>query len=549
MLAHPNPIPDSKKSAKLKTRLKVVAGGVLSFAILFALVAFGFDFYPAPAALKAAISESEEVISPPLITSIIPLSGQAGDLIYINGKNFSPAALENTVKIGNKTAKISTVGYATGDTMTIVAIVPSIETAGDYPFTVTTVDGTAIGATSFTIIGESEVGGVPQITQLDPLGGAPKSTLYIHGTNFSVTAEENIVEFARIGGSTVQPIKVEVVYLDGERTLKVPVPPRAASGRVSVTVGGIVADSGFDFTVLRAATSADDPQITSLSSSNVEFGEKIVVKGKNLIDPKTGVTEVSVAFDEVAAKIKNFSVDLEGNDALLVEVPVNARSGYLTITRAGKTAFSPAPIIVLSAPIELETDITELIQPIAEPVLEPVFEPIAELVEPEAPIEAVEPISFAPDSPADLTAKIADGAIRLSWSAADLPTEYSIYYSTMSGHYLHRLPAGGTTEILVNENLSAGTRYFFVVTASDAAGHESEPSREVSVIAPSQIAPVIAAAFAPAAPPPSAFLHAAARPPQLSKQGPAETLLFAGILTALATGLFWARRKFTTKRA
>lgn len=73
------------------------------------------------------------------------------------------------------------------------------------------------------------------------------------------------------------------------------------------------------------------------------------------------------------------------------------------------------------------------------------------------------------------------GSAVLEWDpvvAADL-AGYRIHYGTATGSYPHTVDAGTSTTHTLN-NLGAGSRYYFVVTAVDTSGQESGHSNEVS---------------------------------------------------------------------
>lgn len=77
--------------------------------------------------------------------------------------------------------------------------------------------------------------------------------------------------------------------------------------------------------------------------------------------------------------------------------------------------------------------------------------------------------------------------VSMSWNANtdnDL-AGYRVYYGTASGSYPHSLDAGNATTVEIGD-LSADTTYYFIVTAYDTSGNESEPSDEVSVSIPSE---------------------------------------------------------------
>ena len=79
-------------------------------------------------------------------------------------------------------------------------------------------------------------------------------------------------------------------------------------------------------------------------------------------------------------------------------------------------------------------------------------------------------------------------SVALNWQAPTTNTDgspavdlsgYKIYYGTSAGSYPNSVDAGSVTTYTFN-NLSAGTTYYFVITAYDSSGVESDPSVEVS---------------------------------------------------------------------
>jgi hypothetical protein len=73
------------------------------------------------------------------------------------------------------------------------------------------------------------------------------------------------------------------------------------------------------------------------------------------------------------------------------------------------------------------------------------------------------------------------GVITLSWNPNNEPdlAGYKIYYGTVSREYSEVIDAGNVTTYRI-EGLSPEVRYFFAITAYDAAGNESDFSQEVS---------------------------------------------------------------------
>ena len=75
----------------------------------------------------------------------------------------------------------------------------------------------------------------------------------------------------------------------------------------------------------------------------------------------------------------------------------------------------------------------------------------------------------------------------LTWtgSAGTAMTGYRVYYGPASGAYLQAKGAGipvGPAETYVVSGLSAGTLYYFAVTAVNASGNESAYSNEASKV-------------------------------------------------------------------
>ena len=77
--------------------------------------------------------------------------------------------------------------------------------------------------------------------------------------------------------------------------------------------------------------------------------------------------------------------------------------------------------------------------------------------------------------------------VSMSWNANtdnDL-AGYRVYYGTASGSYSYSLDAGNATTVEIGD-LIADTTYYFIVTAYDISGNESDPAEEVSVSIPAE---------------------------------------------------------------
>ena len=75
--------------------------------------------------------------------------------------------------------------------------------------------------------------------------------------------------------------------------------------------------------------------------------------------------------------------------------------------------------------------------------------------------------------------------VSLTWKASRGATHYNVYRSEISGGYYASI---GSTENpgLTDMNVDPGATYYYVCTAVDAAGRESDFSNEARVMIPSE---------------------------------------------------------------
>ncbi len=172
-------------------------------------------------------------ISPPTITSFNPASGGAGNLITINGSNFSTTAAANVVKFNGVKASV-----LSSTASTIVVSVP--ETAATGTVTVSVIGRTANSPSPFTVIP------VPKISSFIPTMGGPGTSVTITGINFSSTPPDDLV---KINGVTA------TVTSASPTSLVVSVPPSATTGYISVTVNEQTGTSAKGFIVPPITTS------------------------------------------------------------------------------------------------------------------------------------------------------------------------------------------------------------------------------------------------------------------------------------------------------
>lgn len=101
-------------------------------------------------------------------------------------------------------------------------------------------------------------------------------------------------------------------------------------------------------------------------------------------------------------------------------------------------------------------------------------------------VHAASSDNVAPDVPTDLSAAdVPDdngGAIALGWSAVDGVDHYTVYRSATSGSGYAKLADVTGAMQYTDATATRGTRFYYVVTASDAAGNESAYSVEADAV-------------------------------------------------------------------
>src|SRR5205807_474769 len=253
----------------------------------------------------ASSSGSFTVLNPPTITGFTPVSGPAGTSVTISGATFIGAT---AVQFGATGA-----GFTVNSATAIQATVPAGASSG--PIRVTTPDGTASSASSFTVLNP------PTITSFTPVSGPAGTSVTISGTNFTGATA------VRFGGTSA------VFTVNSATAIQATVPAGASSGPISVTTPGGTTNSASSFTVV------NPPTITSFAPSSGPAGTSVTISGTNF----TGAT--AVRFNGTSA---NFTVT--SATAIDATVPAGASSGPISVTTPDGTASSASSFTVPNSP-------------------------------------------------------------------------------------------------------------------------------------------------------------------------------------------------------
>jgi hypothetical protein len=257
-----------------------------------------------------ACSDEDPTTANPQVKSFTPeTGGPVGTYVTISG-NFFGVKKDNTVTFNGAQA---TVISATANTIT--TLVPPGASTG--PITVV-VDGyTGATKSSFTVTSGTPP---PAIVSIDPStgNGGEGTEVTIKGYNFSATAANNLVQF--VGEPPVEgapaPLLTATVSGASATELKVKAPAGTRTGKIKVTVGGVLTSSPVDFGVL-------DPIVENFTPKFSIVGGTVIVTGKNFSKVPAGNV---VTFNGTPA------IPVEASStSLSVLVPAGATTGKIKV--------------------------------------------------------------------------------------------------------------------------------------------------------------------------------------------------------------------------
>jgi hypothetical protein len=267
----------------------------------------------------AASATNFTILNQPTITGFSPASGVVGTAVTITGTNFTGAT---AVKFNSTAAASFTVD---SDTQ-ITATVASGSTTGKI--TVTTPNGTATSAASFTVIVPA-----PTISSFNPTSGAVGTAVVITGTNFT-------------GATSVKFNGTSATFTVNNSTqITATVASGSTTGPISVTTAGGTATSATNFTVIIPA-----PTITGFNPTTGPVGTAVVITGTSF----TGTTAVAINGKAVSVFTVNSSTQITAT------VASGTTSGKITVTTPGGTATSATNFTVTSGGTTLDLSIDGL---------------------------------------------------------------------------------------------------------------------------------------------------------------------------------------------
>lgn len=246
-------------------------------------------------------------VKPSVIYGIVPTHGVVGDTIEIRGRGMNA---QNVTFAPGVTALILPGGGA----RTVRVVVP-VGTA-DGPVTIQNY----INDKQLILPTPQDFLIYPNIAEMTPLSGYAGIAVTLSGHNFSPVAEDNIVRF---NGQQA------VVTKATTNELLVTVPAGVTTGPVSIAVNGRETP-GPVFT----ATSEGTPIVLAMSPRSGRAGSRVQLDGINFGETVAGNT-VRFAGNATATIISASATQL------VVEVPPQAITGTVTITKDGKTGVAP----------------------------------------------------------------------------------------------------------------------------------------------------------------------------------------------------------------
>lgn len=247
-------------------------------------------------------------LKPTVIDLISPEHGVVGDTIEIDGKGMSATGVEFAPAVsGMLLTDLS-------NSRKLRVIVPPGAVDGIVKIANRITSGDVIFQTPqpFQVY--------PDIKDVGPLSGYEGTPVTITGFNFSATTADNVVSFNGTPATVTQA---------STRELVVTAPAGFSSGPLTVTINGRTA-TGPTFSIAEPGA----PIVYSISPKSGAVGGRVLITGINF-----GTTQ--------AANIVKFAGNVQAvvvsatASQIIAEVPANAQSGQITVTKEGKIGVGP----------------------------------------------------------------------------------------------------------------------------------------------------------------------------------------------------------------
>ncbi len=455
-----------------------------------------------------AVSDRDFTVLPvpsPVITGISPENGPVGTAVTVSGTNLaSPTGLMQVVRFNGVPAKILSAYVGS-----VQVSVPAGATTG--PVTVTTEAGTGASPANFTVTAAS----LPSIQSVSPTSGGAGTPVSIAGRYFAPTAVPPVVRFngARAG------------VLDWSDTTVVTVVPAGAStGRITVTTDVGTGSSPADFAVspqigivpssvrtgpggtvdlAASAAGAADPSVTwMIQETDGGTFSRIAATAATYIAPSVPgtyhIVAASIAYPAVCATA---TVTVLPAPTIIDVTPLSGGPGT-TVTATG-TGFSPLgnpPAMFIAGIAVPASRWTDTMAQFAVPA-GAVSGPVSVATDWGSAVSGVTfTVTGSPAPPVPPSALVAlpgETSNVLTWADSPGASSYNVYWSTSPGVTKAtgtRIP--GSQSPYTHAGLATWTTYYYVVTASNAAGESTESpeaSAQPRILPPPAPMPVTAA--------------------------------------------------------
>ncbi len=250
-----------------------------------------------------------ELIGPePTITDFTPASGPAGTAVTIVG-----SALVGATAVAFN--GVNAASFTVDSDTQISAVVPVGATTG--PIAVTTPEGAAISAETYTVLGDP----LPTITSFSPQSGGIGASVTVNGQNLSGATS------VTFGGTNAT-----FTISNSGRRITVVVPAGAVSGPIVITTPGGTAASAGVFTVV------PPPAITGVAPISGPAGSSVTITGTNF----AGATAVMFG-----GRSASFTVNAAGTQITATVPRLKPGAVSISVTTAGGTATGGAPFTVI----------------------------------------------------------------------------------------------------------------------------------------------------------------------------------------------------------